>query len=295
MQNNKIINCPCCNSSNSIVAATLKENCKYQRFKEFSAKKYGGSLEHLLPLDNIAIRKCSYCGHLWYETQPSQADLIKMYNSGVKININANNSDSDRRRYILSHLSKFVKFYREQPNKMLDFGSGSGDWAKIAASLGCQVVAYEPAASRAEDETTLSYRTVHKLSDIMDESFDLVNMEQVLEHVPSPYETMCEVAKLITPASVVRISVPNVNRAYEKNTFWDDWPFNGKTPHTMAPFEHLHGFTPHSFFCLMAECGFEPLPLFDVFKVDFYVALKILITRYAHRFGSTGGYWRLKT
>lgn len=295
MHDNKIIHCPCCDSSKSTVVVTLEENCKFQRFKEFSEKKYQGLLEHFLPLDSILIRRCSYCGHLWYETQPSPVDLMRMYNSGVKINVNAKNTNSGRIRYIQNQLSKFLKFYKGKPNKMLDFGSGSGEWAKVAASLDCQVVAYEPAADRSEGETISSYRTVHKLSDIMNETFGLVNMEQVLEHVPSPYVTMREVAKLMTPASVVRIAVPNVNRAHEKNKFWDDWPFNGETPHTMAPFEHLHGFTPHSFFCLMTNSGFEPVPFLDVLKVDFYTALKMLITRFAHKFGSPGGYWRLKS
>ena len=67
--------------------------------------------------------------------------------------------------------------------------------------------------------------------------------EQVLEHVPNPAEVLRALRECCTPETVVRIAVPNILRAWEGRGFWKVWPFDGQRPHTLAPFEHLHGFS----------------------------------------------------
>ena len=86
MLSNKIMNCPSCDSSESRLVVSLKEDDRYEKFKKFSDRKYQGILDTMLPLEKVAIRKCKQCFHLWYETQPSPDDLIIMYNVGTTIN-----------------------------------------------------------------------------------------------------------------------------------------------------------------------------------------------------------------
>ena len=38
---------------------------------------------------------------------------------------------------------------------------------------------------------------------------------------------------------------------------WNEWPYNGQRAHTMAPFEHLHGFTPNSLKTVAIRAGFK--------------------------------------
>jgi hypothetical protein len=67
------------------------------------------------------------------------------------------------------------------------------------------------------------------------------------------------VGRLCQPHTVVRITVPNINRPAEGAALWRDWPFDGRRMHTMAPFEHLHGFTPRSVELLAVRAGFSPM------------------------------------
>lgn len=148
MLSNKIMNCPSCDSSESRLVVSLKEDDRYEKFKKFSDRKYRGILDTMLPLEKVAIRKCKQCFHLWYETQPSPDDLIIMYNVGTTINTYGRKALEERDSYIRKQLTKFFKLNKNKSRKMLDFGSGSGEWSKIAVTLGYQVVAYEPAESR---------------------------------------------------------------------------------------------------------------------------------------------------
>jgi hypothetical protein len=89
--------------------------------------------------------------------------------------------------------------------------------------------------------------------------FDAINLEQVLEHVPDPLVTLDRIKPLCHARTVIRITVPNINRSAEGKRIWQEWPFNGRRMHIMAPFEHLHGFTPDSLSELVRRAQFFAL------------------------------------
>src|SRR5688572_22233033 len=145
---------------------------------------------------------------------------------------------------------------RKTAPRFLDFGSGFGRWARAAAEIGFDVHAYEPSKVRGNEESP-PFTLVHDLSELGSRKFDVVNIEQVLEHAADPLATLRAVRVVCIPEAIVRITVPNILRSPEGKHLWEEWPFDGRRPHTMAPFEHLHGFTPHSLECLVERAGFR--------------------------------------
>ena len=73
---------------------------------------------------------------------------------------------------------------------MLDYGSGSGLWARIANELGYNVIAYEPHASRNQ----LENKCTSSWEDIANNKFDVVVCNQVLEHIQYPCTDLEKIA-----------------------------------------------------------------------------------------------------
>ena len=87
--------------------------------------------------------------------------------------------------------------------------------------------------------------------------------------------------------TVLRITVPNIRRSYEGARFWEDWPFDGTRAHTLAPFEHLHGFTPTSLRRLADRAGFVPIALHRVLITYPVHAMRVGLRRLMPRFDQT--------
>jgi SAM-dependent methyltransferase len=118
------------------------------------------------------------------------------------------------------------------------------------------VHAYEPSKTRGREENP-PFTLVHTIAELGLRKFDVINLEQVLEHTRSPMATLQTLHSLCRPGAIVRIAVPNILRSAEGKHLWSDWPFDGRRPHTLAPFEHLHGFTPESLKRLVKRAGFS--------------------------------------
>jgi SAM-dependent methyltransferase len=260
--------CPVCNCNKLETVAKLTKNSK-KRFKKFSEIKYAGLIEKFLNEDDIEIVKCQYCTHFFYLNQPLDADLIKMYNFARPL-IPEINSSSIPYKNMLGEMKRLYLLLGIKAPAMLDYGAGSGRWAKAAIDAGFRVFAFEPSKIRSANFLN-GYVLFHNLNFIKGKKFDVINFEQVLEHVPSPLFTLMNIKKYCKIDTIVRISVPNLTRSPEGAMIWNEWPYNGTRVHTMAPFEHLHGFTPRSLRTLILKAGFTPasgLRLYLFFPLD---------------------------
>jgi SAM-dependent methyltransferase len=144
--------------------------------------------------------------------------------------------------------------------RLLDFGSGAGRWSLAAAQAGFDVVAFEPNAGRVAIDDP-SIEQVYRWKDLGGRSFDAIQIEQVLEHLPDPHKVLRELRPMCRQGALIRISVPNVARDPDAGRLWETWPFNGHAPHVMAPYEHLHGYCTRSLDALIERTGLVPLPL----------------------------------
>ena len=169
---------------------------------------------------------------------------------------------------------------------LLDFGSGIGRWARAAVLENFYVTAYEPSVERGSEEDT-SFKLVHSIEDLKNCKFDAIQLEQVLEHVPDPLATLKQLRELCKPHTVIRITVPNLLRDQDGSTVWSTWPFDGEKPHFLAPFEHLHGFTPTSIDNLLRRAGYKNINPISELRYAHLNFLRKNIGRFASRLNST--------
>lgn len=254
-------NCPSCKSVRHRVVAELGDRDRRFRFQCFSDLKYAGLLMDWLEEIPPTILSCEECGHCWYAYQPNAKQLAQMYESGRPLlsHGGVSREPSQHMRYEMSRLRKLVGKRVASPPRLLDYGSGYGRWARAAALEGFEVTAYEPSLSRGAESETVGFELVSELSALGGRRYDVINLEQVLEHLPDPAQTLQQIRVLCTKKTIIRISVPNILRAPEKDHIWLTWPFDGERPHIMSPFEHLHGFTPDSLERLLSRAGLIPI------------------------------------
>jgi SAM-dependent methyltransferase len=248
--------CPACGVGHGHTVARLDTERRH-RFIAFSRVKYGGELDALADLVPPEIVACDDCGHHWYRRQPSDEQLGRMYAAGRPLFAAPGREPSAAMLHEMVRLRRLVA---HTTPTLLDYGSGYGRWARAACAAGFSVTAFEPSAARGGEVGT-PFELVHSLEAVRDRRFSVIQLEQVLEHLRDPLAALQAIKSHCEPLTVLRITVPNVLRAPEGSQLWALWPFDGRTAHTMAPYEHLQGFTPHSLEVLLKRAGFAPLPV----------------------------------
>ena len=253
----KIDCCPICHTlKNPVSVASINEHARNQ-YLVYSKIKYNGFIDDWLEQLELTIDHCPNCGHYWYREQPDQLMLNDMYESGRPLHPEKAKNDRAASPKMIAEMSRLMRLAVKPEPKLLDYGSGFGRWARAAINVGFKVTAYEPSEERGVEKSEIDFTLVHNVSDLENQLFDAINLEQVLEHVPDPVELLKELHGYCTPNTLVRITVPNILRCPEGGNIWNEWPYNGQRAHTMAPFEHLHGFTPNSLKTVAIRAGFK--------------------------------------
>jgi SAM-dependent methyltransferase len=278
--------CPACAEYRSDIVASLDAQ-NASRFAQYDDLKYGGLLSKWTESIPPVVSRCRVCGHCWYLNQPEPQQLSIMYaeakplTSGLRVSREAS-------QYMRQEMRRLTKLLRsnEKPSTLLDFGSGLGRWSRAAVLEGFSVTAYEPSLERGSEKNT-PFELVHSIDELKNRKFDAIQLEQVLEHVPDPIVTLKKLHELCKPHTVIRITVPNLLRDQDGEKVWSTWPFDGRTPHFLAPFEHLHGFTPKSLDTLLKRAGFKNIGIKNEAKSAGANLLRRLIGRYHPILNST--------
>jgi hypothetical protein len=250
--------CPACGSVTFTIVAELDAE-RRERFLAYSKRKYDGLLDQWIEDIPPVILRCGNCGHCWYQYQPDDERLARMYASGQRLLPKVPFSRKPS-RYMLREMTRFRSFFNELTPNLLDYGSGYGRWARAAQVAGFRVTAFEPSASRGA-ETDVQFELVHNLDAISGRQFSAIQLEQVLEHTADPFAVLRGLLALCVDTTLIRITVPNILRTHEGSLIWEAWPYDGTTTHTMAPFEHLHGFTPMSLDHMLERAGFKSISM----------------------------------
>jgi ubiquinone/menaquinone biosynthesis C-methylase UbiE len=145
------------------------------------------------------------------------------------------------------------------PGDLLDVGAHCGFFLRVAREGGWRTVGVEPSAVNAElarEQFGLDVRTGF-LEDLElpAESFDVVTLTDVLEHVPQPGVLLREIARVLRPGGRVFIKVPNVRYVLAKQRLLGrarmavDDVFDAR--------EHLVYYSDATLGNVLAEAGFE--------------------------------------
>jgi len=135
--------------------------------------------------------------------------------------------------------------------RALEIGCGAGDLLVQMKEIGWQTVGidFDPAAIAAANQRGLDVRVGDLDAQAFpDESFDVVLMNHVLEHLPEPQYSMREIRRILRPGGRLIAVTPN----------FDSWGSShfGKNWRGLEPPRHLHLFNRQSATLLAQIAGF---------------------------------------
>ncbi|MEM9775017.1 MAG: class I SAM-dependent methyltransferase [Chloroflexota bacterium] len=130
------------------------------------------------------------------------------------------------RDHEMSRRSERIDRYFDQPGKVLDIGCATGLFLGAMQQNGWECTGIEP--SQYASEYARSQYGLEVVTGTLEDtqmpsnSFDVVTMWDVLEHVDDPMETLNEVNRLLKPNGLLVVSLPNPN-SVEASIFGDSW------------------------------------------------------------------------
>ncbi len=226
----------------------------------------GGSTFTLIYPDNPSnIVRCDDCNLVFFNPLPSQEYLHTFYSSqdgylsSIDENLRSfeNNPDSweQTANFILDRVYQFVDPAPGQ--RLLDVGSAYGFFLMFAQRRGLKVEGIEISA-----QTSVYARNrgipvqISTLSEARLDpvSFDIVIMNNVLEHTLNPAEDVRRCYSIMKKDGVIFVAVPNFDSLVAKvdNYFWamKSWP------------NHLFYFTPDTLVKMLQQNGFTVKQIF---------------------------------
>jgi SAM-dependent methyltransferase len=184
--------------------------------RTYSAAAWG----EITPDFIVRQHQCRDCGFVFFDPRLAGGELFYR--------------EASREEYYASLRPEFVRaatFARRRGlRRILDVGCGDGAFLAYAQRQGLEVQGIElnqVAAERARREGyTVHSRLLQELTPALTGGpFDLITLFQVLEHVPEPVRTLTEAKRLLGPAGVIAIAVPNTDDFF-RFCPWDpaQWP-----------------------------------------------------------------------
>jgi SAM-dependent methyltransferase len=135
--------------------------------------------------------------------------------------------------------------------RLLDYGAGSGAFARFMARRGFEVVGLEPYSLGVATEEAGLKLIRAPLAQVKGElgKFDVITMWHVLEHVAHPVELLEDLRELLAPGGSLVVSVPNF-------ASWQSRVFTGSWFHLDPP-RHLVQFEPDTLTDCLRRAGFR--------------------------------------
>ena len=209
------------------------------------------------------IWKCKRCKLVFPNPMPIPINGLTQH-YGVEANDYFQHHEIDMKdQFAVTMLQKAEELIGVR-GRILDVGAGRGELLKIARERGWEAVGIEPSPTFAEFARKHSGAQILsepvEQCDLQPDSFDVVILSAVLEHLYSPNETLRILARALRRGGTLFVDVPNERGLYFRigNMYQKlrgrDWTVN--LAPTFEPF-HVFGFNPFALRKLLNKHGLE--------------------------------------
>ena len=222
------IKCPICDCSNYSHYLSLKDRFDLKESYDFE------------------LVKCD-CKFIFLNPRPSESEIYKYYSSN-------HYSPHVKNNFLYRSAQKISFFWKYRlikslghKLKILDYGSGKGDFSIYMNNKGFKVDNYEP---------------ILNSKDIIRGDYDIVTMWHSLEHIHNLDDCFLRINNALKDAGFLIIAVPNID-AIERKYFKNNWCAYD------AP-RHLYHFNYNSISSLLDKYGFKIIKDKSIIQDTFY-------------------------
>jgi 2-polyprenyl-3-methyl-5-hydroxy-6-metoxy-1,4-benzoquinol methylase len=250
----KLKNCPLCNSTASSTFITCTD---------FTVSR-----------ETFHIEQCSDCGFKYTNPRPELSVIGSYYQSENYI------SHSNTKKGIINKAYQAIRKYTlvkkvnlinslSGRGRLLDIGCGTGEFLnECQKDNWTTVIGIEPdeiARNCAKDNYSLNVFPEAELSTLESNSFDVITMWHVLEHVYNLQDRMKEVRRLLKKSGTLIIAVPNCS-SFDASYYKEFW----------AAYDvprHLYHFVPGDIVRLCRMQNQSVIQMYPMFFDSYYVSM----------------------
>ena len=167
--------------------------------------------------DLMSIACCQNCGLVQLNEIPSEKDLFEFYASKYRFQYRKQDKPSSKHVYragamAVNRLKKISSFLKKN-TKLLDIGSGGGEFTYLASRMGADAKGIDPSSGYLEfgkDHYSIDVeqKQISELGGT--HSYHMVTMFHVLEHLPDPLRVIRKVYNILEAGGYFIIEVPNL-------------------------------------------------------------------------------------
>jgi len=143
-------------------------------------------------------------------------------------------SHTDGKRTLFEKMYHFIKrkairdkvslinSYQPVKGRILDIGAGTGDFLLECKNQNWDILGIEPNDKAKGIALGKGIKFVDTIEKLESNSFDVITMWHVLEHVPDVEHQVAELKRLLKPSGTIIIAVPNF-KSYDANHYKEFW------------------------------------------------------------------------
>ncbi len=236
-------------------------------------KKFISAEDHNVSHDQFTIVQCSDCNFKFTTPIPTLETIGLYYKSENYI------SHSDTKKGVINKIYHVVRNRaikqkealakkHSRGKSILDIGCATGDFLGYCKQQGWNTTGLEPdedARKIAKSKNDVDALPLEELYQLNENSFDIISMWHVLEHVYNLNEDIAQFQKILKPDGTILVAVPNCSSKdaahYKEHWAAYDLPI------------HLYHFTPKDMQALFNKIGMEVVEVLPMKFDSYYISM----------------------
>lgn len=240
--------CPACKSvdASELYKAGFTEPPIGTYLKDFYSPQGGVEFDYLKD-GSYVLDECKACGLVYQRFIPNDFLLTKLYEEWIDpekvFDSRINSRGVEYYAALAREIEMVIRYLGIPPAKLefFDFGMGWGEWCQMAKAYGCATFGGELSRARI-DHASVHGIPVISWEEIPQHKFDLINTEQVFEHLANPLDTLSHLVRALKPRGLIKLSVPDGSDIRRKLAIMD-WKASKGSRNSLnpvAPLEHIN-------------------------------------------------------
>lgn len=180
--------------------------------------------------ETFKLVECTNCKFLITNPRPQEEKIGSYYQSDAYISHTTSSKNIFEimyrlaRLYTLNWKVKLVKKHtRVSQPQILDYGCGTGNFLSSCQKAGFGITGVEPSPiARENSDEKIRSQIKPSLDLLTGETYDIITLWHVLEHLDKPIETIAQLLARLNPNGTIFIAVPNC-KSEDANIYKEFW------------------------------------------------------------------------